>query len=129
MPQKKRKAKNEKRKEKVTRPKIISSMGPTYDTQMIVTILLLIFIYPVGIIFMWAWMRSWPVWVKLIISLPLIISILFVGLILLFVVKEVKQIHNEHMIGNYRNLISPTPSVKQNAIMYESPTVSPYKIY
>lgn len=44
------------------------------DTKTIITVLLLIFVFPVGFILMWVWTK-WPAWVKIIISLPIIIAI------------------------------------------------------
>jgi len=48
----------------------------SYDAKTIIIILCLIFIYPIGIIFMWIWMKTWPLWLKLIISVPLILGII-----------------------------------------------------
>lgn len=48
-----------------------SQQGMSNDTRTIVTVLLLIFVFPVGLIVMWVWPR-WPGWVKLLISVPLI---------------------------------------------------------
>ena len=45
------------------------------DTKTIVTVLLLIFLYPIGVILMWFW-TTWPKWVKLIITIP---SLLVIG--------------------------------------------------
>lgn len=55
------------------------------DTRTIITLLLLLLLYPVGVGFMWAWMKPWPVWLKFIISLPLVIMFLsFFGMLVLF---------------------------------------------
>ncbi len=75
----------------VRKPHVTSSQGPTYDTLMIVTILLLLFVYPIGIIFMWAWMKTWPTWLKLVISAPFVIAITFL-IIVSFIVGSI--IHN-----------------------------------
>lgn len=40
----------------------------------IVVILLLIFIFPLGLILMWAW-TSWPKWIKWLVSAPLLLAI------------------------------------------------------
>jgi uncharacterized protein (DUF983 family) len=53
------------------------------DTKTIITILLLIFIYPIGLILMWVW-TGWKTWVKVLVSLPVILVAcipLFVGLL------------------------------------------------
>lgn len=57
----------------------------SYETRVIVVILLLLFVYPIGLICMWAWMRNWPLWLKLLISLPLFLGVLafFAGAIAL----------------------------------------------
>lgn len=57
----------------------------SYETRVIVVILLLLFVYPVGLICMWAWMRNWPLWLKLLITLPLLLGVLvfFLGAIAL----------------------------------------------
>jgi hypothetical protein len=47
------------------------------DTKAIIVILLLLFVYPIGLILMWAWMKSWPTWLKIIISLPIILIPIF----------------------------------------------------
>lgn len=48
----------------------------SYETQVIITILLLLFVYPAGLIVMWWWMKNWPLWLKIIISLPLFLGVL-----------------------------------------------------
>jgi DMSO reductase anchor subunit len=74
-----------KTEKKVIKPHITSSNGPTYDTQMIVTILLLLFVYPLGLMFMWVWMHTWPVWLKLIISIPFLLGLLVVCIMFYFI--------------------------------------------
>ena len=125
MPQKKNKSSSSRSKKAVSRPNVTSSMGPSYDTQMIVTILLLIFIYPVGLIFMWAWMRTWPIWIKIIISLPLIISVFFVMLVLFAVHRAIQDVRYERMMGNYEYRMG------QNQLknIYGTPSVFRYKTY
>lgn len=112
------------RKSKVIRrPHITSSHGPTYDTLMIVTILLLLFVYPIGIIFMWAWMKTWPTWLKAVISAPFIIAITFL-IIVSFIVGSIihrglnKAIVEEHRIERMQQIptnmpisVTPTPQV------------------
>lgn len=50
----------------------------SYETKLIIAILLLLFVYPIGLIVMWWWMREWPLWLKLILSIPLFIAVLAV---------------------------------------------------
>lgn len=49
------------------------------DTKNIITILLLLFFYPVGVIVMWVW-KLWPTWVRLLVSVPAIL----IGLVVAF---------------------------------------------
>ncbi|NMC36207.1 hypothetical protein GYA49_04130 [Candidatus Beckwithbacteria bacterium] len=59
--------------------------GVSEDMKTLVTILLLIFVFPIGFIVMWAWPR-WKTWVKLLVSLPTILIFLFALFIFLAVV-------------------------------------------
>jgi hypothetical protein len=52
------------------------------DTRTIVTILLLFFSYPIGLIVMWFWAR-WKSWVKILVSLPVIFIVLILILAVL----------------------------------------------
>lgn len=54
--------------------------GLSHDTKTLIVILLLIFAYGVGVIFMWLWMKTWPKWLKIIISLGAIFSIAILAL-------------------------------------------------
>lgn len=52
----------------------------SYETKIIITVLLLIFVYPIGLIIMWWWMKDWPFWLKLLLSIPLFLGVLlFIG--------------------------------------------------
>ncbi len=46
--------------------------GPSTDTKSLITALLLIFLYPAGLITMWFWVK-WPIWLKIMLSLPVLI--------------------------------------------------------
>lgn len=50
------------------------------DTKTLITVLLLVFAYPVGLIMMFVW-TGWPKWVKTLIVLPLVLGIIFSFLI------------------------------------------------
>jgi hypothetical protein len=54
------------------------------QTKTIVTILCLLFVTPIGIVLMWIWMKNWPKWLKIIITLLPLLFIMF--MIALFVV-------------------------------------------
>jgi len=49
--------------------------GMSQDTKIIITVLMLLFFLPAGIVLTWIWMK-WPKWVKIVITLPVFISIL-----------------------------------------------------
>ncbi|QQG40966.1 MAG: hypothetical protein HYV37_01435 [Candidatus Levyibacteriota bacterium] len=53
------------------------NQGMSEDTKTIITVLLLIFVFPVGVILMWVWMK-WPTWVKILITLVMILPLLVV---------------------------------------------------
>ena len=72
------------------------NQGTSDDTKTIVTVLLLIFLYPVGVIVMWFW-TNWPKWVKILISLGVILFILVIfGLlasVVLVAINPVGMVH------------------------------------
>lgn len=63
----------------------VSAPEVNQNTRLIVVVILLIFVYPIGVIMMWQWMRYWPWWVKLLITLPLIAAV--VAIVLFFVIR------------------------------------------
>lgn len=63
-----------------TTPPQAASVTSPPDTHMILVILLLVFVYPIGLIAMWALMKQWPAWLKWLISSPVILAILGVVL-------------------------------------------------
>ncbi len=70
------------------------SSTPSYETEMIIVIILLLLAYPLGLIFMWAWMGIWPRWLKIVLSLPLIIAFILLAFILYFIAAI---IHNSRI--------------------------------
>lgn len=54
------------------------SAGTSEDTKTIITVLLLLFVTPIGIIVMWFWPK-WKLWVKLLISIPTVLFSLFIA--------------------------------------------------
>lgn len=62
---------------------VIPTQGTSDDTKTIVTVLLLIFFFPVGFIMMWVW-THWPTWVKLLISTIVGLYMLFIFIIVGF---------------------------------------------
>lgn len=56
------------------------STGITANTKALITVLLLIFVFPVGVFVMWVWTR-WALWLKVVVSIPAIIAIaILIGL-------------------------------------------------
>ena len=76
----------------------------SYDIKFLLVILLLFVMYPVGLILMWVWMPHWPTWLKLLISLPVLLGIFlcFVGMAL-FVGLLHRGFENRQMIPYYRS--------------------------
>jgi len=60
--------------------------GLSNDAKTIITVLLLIFAYPAGLILTFLWMKDWPKWLKVLVSLPLFLLLftLIMGMILIF---------------------------------------------
>ena len=78
------------------------------DNRSLITILLLLFVYPVGILVMWVW-AHWKTWIKIVVTLPIVIgvilfvaSIVFGGSILLFSKPQV-------IIEEKTTITSPVP--------------------
>jgi high-affinity Fe2+/Pb2+ permease len=64
-----------------TPPPIPSSTPSNHtDTHTIITVILLIFAYPIGIIVMW-FITKWPLWVKLLLTSFLLVFIAILGLL------------------------------------------------
>ncbi len=59
-----------------------------YDVKTIITVFLLVTVYPVGLVMMFVWMK-WPNWLKALILLPAILAILWTVLFFVFVVNMV----------------------------------------
>ena len=67
--------------------------GISENTKTIITVILLVFVYPIGLLFMWFWTK-WPKWAKTVISLPLFLAILgIVVSALLFTINPIKQLN------------------------------------
>ncbi len=59
-----------------------------YDVKTMITVFLLVTVYPVGLVMMFVWMK-WPNWLKALILLPAILAILWTVLFFVFVVNMV----------------------------------------
>lgn len=87
----------------------VHSTPTSEDTKTIVTVLLLIFAFPIGLILMWAW-TNWPKWVKVIITLPIFLFIMaMVAMVFLIAINPAKQLRRAECVqkcvdGPYRNV-------------------------
>jgi hypothetical protein len=83
----------------------------------IITALLLVFAYPIGLLVMFTWTK-WPTWLKWMIAIPMaafFISVILPALVLIFI--------GLHIVKEYKEdnrLVNPTPVVTQ-----VSPTPTP----
>ena len=57
------------------------------NSNTIVAILLLWLLYPLGLIFMWV-KTKWPVWVKILVTLPVILTIIGLALAIVLIVNN-----------------------------------------
>lgn len=102
-----------------------NTLGLSYDTKLIIVLLLLVFVYPLGIIFMWVWMKNWPVWLKILIMLPLLLG-LFMAMIFVIMIRaliheariermqELQRLQNEKQMQQQQRsqfTLTPGPSV------------------
>lgn len=86
-----------------------STSGVSKDTKTIVTVLLLIFVFPIGFLLMWFW-SGWKVWVKFLVSVPItILTLIIVPAILLLTINPAKQFslaNNSKRASDVNTLIS-----------------------
>lgn len=86
------------------------------DTKTIVTVLLLIFFFPIGLILMWFWTK-WPTWVKVVVSLPIVLGAIAVLSAVLLVAKSAvnygQQYNKNQETG--RMVFAEINSVRSNA--------------
>lgn len=66
-------------------PPLKAFEAPDMDKKGAITVLLLTFLPPIGTIFMWSWMRKWPLWLKISITAPLILIVIAVILVTVFI--------------------------------------------
>ncbi len=68
------------------------SLDTSTDTYMVITAVLLLTFYPAGVITMWMWLKKWPIWVKILITLPVVLFILLfivvIGLFFIFLTSS-----------------------------------------
>lgn len=71
--------------EQVSIPVASTQVNSSVDNNTIIVIVLLIIFYPVGLILMWTMMKHWPLWIKLVASIPILFTVLIlVAVVLLF---------------------------------------------
>lgn len=105
-----------------------TNQGLSQDTKTIVTVLLLIFVYPVGLILMIFWVK-WARWIKFLVALPAtLLFLLFFGGLLLAGVNPSAQIEKANKIKMYNECVESCEIVKdkENCLagcgFYKSPT-------
>lgn len=104
----------------------------TTDTKTIIVVLLLIFVYPLGAIFMWVWMKWWPMWVRILLTLPFILGVFMMifGLTMAgFIMRSAaRQQDRMNTIPYQKRMYVPQHSPNQ---MYLTPTPTsvPYSNY
>lgn len=59
------------KKEKVSK----MEEGLSQDTKTVIVVLLLLFVYPIGLVLMFMWM-DWPKWIKFLLALPVLFGFL-----------------------------------------------------
>jgi len=85
------------------------------NTRSIIAILLLLFFYPIGLIFMFT-MTKWPKWVKLLISVPVILVILVIILTLFLITKDpLNRFQKSSTTQEQTTSITPFPTSSLNA--------------
>jgi hypothetical protein len=91
------------------------------DTKTIITILLLLFIYPIGLIMAWFWTK-WHLWVKIAVTLPVVLLISLFALTIVAInpskgLREAEctktcQVASDPQGCMRSCLLSPTPGVR-----------------
>lgn len=99
------------------------------DTRSIITILLLLFFYPLGIIFMW-FATKWPKWVKLLITLPIILTLVFILLTIFLITKDpLNRFSKTPAAGEQTTNVTTSPTINNtNEPTNTAPTLPTLKI-
>jgi glucan phosphoethanolaminetransferase (alkaline phosphatase superfamily) len=80
------------------------------EWKLIVTILCLFFATPLGIIFMWMWMKNWPKWLKILITVvPIVLFLLWIAFIVFIIILASKAPHTSNYRQNNYTISSPAP--------------------
>lgn len=86
-----------------------SPNGLSEDTKTIITILLLVFVYPAGVIMMFVWMKSWPTWVKTLVFLPLLAVIFMLTIMLMSLPGLIGRYKYNQRLNKPVELTTPAP--------------------
>lgn len=94
-----------------TQTYVAPNFRPILNNQAIITILCLIFAYPIGVTLMFLWTR-WPFWIKMIIAIPMTI---FFILILLPILATIIILNKLSDNNSERNAPTTPPAIVQTA--------------
>ena len=103
----------------------------SYETKLTIVILLLLFVYPLGLVFMWVWMKNWPLWLRLLISLPLALGVIgiFFGIFAISLIlrhiatdKNFQYQMHEYQKQYQQYQLSPVPSEEVTPTQEANPT-------
>jgi len=84
--------------------------GLSHDTKTLIVILLLVFAYPIGIILMWVWMKTWKTIIKILVSvLPIILTLAWYILFFSIFFTTIKNTEDKS-VSETITLESPTPT-------------------
>lgn len=89
--------------------------GTSEDTKTIVTVLALIFAYPIGLILMWVW-THWKTWLKILLTAPVIVVLLALLSTGFLVFSGLKQNAKESV--NTVNIQTASPTLSPKAPKY-----------
>lgn len=86
--------------------------SPDHNTKTIIVVVMLLFFYPIGIVLMWLWMKDWPKWVKIVLTLMFALPIIAVfGIIASIILVATNPAKNV-----------PIPNITPTTYIYASPT-------
>ena len=88
--------------------------GMSNDTKTIITVVVLLLFYPIGLILMW-FSAKWPTWGKILITLPLLVIPVLIILFALLAVNPSESIQRAREYEESQNvqqqniIVTPTP--------------------
>lgn len=88
------------------------------DTKTLITVLLLLFAYPIGLVLMFIWTK-WPKWLKIILTLPIFLAI-FAIIMAVFIAAAVVTQNKNNPTNRYMNNMSREYSPMQKTIEDDS---------